>query len=243
MKRLYSSALVAVLALSGCTDNNVKPQQDDAALTAVQDAEKQAVAAPQSSAQPAVTATDFERLESRFSLAQEQLLGLISQSAQTRDSNNRLLLQLQAIQNTLSEGAALDEGEGDATMGGYDTAALDAVLEQLLLVANDLGGNSGANTTPFAMSMAYIGSGKWKVIRYNRSTGETWLARGNDWELLLDSEVLPESSYEVKMISGEDLLVQQETDSTHKGFIAARLDRTSGRMWWLNKNRWQAFGR
>lgn len=237
------SLLLAATLLTACTNSNVQPQPEPStAEQAVEQAAAEAArqAAPaQSSASPAVTSEDFERLESRFNLAQEQLLGLITQSAQTQALNQRILLQLQGIQNTLGS-ENVDGGAGGDTMGGYDTAALDAVLEQLLLVANDIGGSSGTPTTPFGMAMTYIGGGNWKVIRFNRTTGETWLARGNDWLLLSDSEILPEASYEVRMISGEDLLVPDE--SIHKGFVAARLDRTSGRIWWLNKTTWQAFG-
>jgi len=232
------SSLLAVALLTACTEANVKPQPEE---VATEQAAAQAAQAVQQAAAaqtaPAVTSADFERLESRFNLAQEQLLGLITQSAQTQALNQRILLQLQGIQNTL--GGQDDEmGDGN-TAGGYDTAALDVVLEQLLLVANDLGSGTGTPTTPFGLSMTYIGAGKWKAIRYNRTTGETWLAQGGGWQALTDSEILPEANYEVKMISGEDLLVQDE--SIHKGFIAARLDRSSGRMWWLKQTTWQAF--
>lgn len=238
MKLTRISMLIAATLLAACSNTSVKPQPE--ASTAESAVKPVNAEAPAAAAKPVssgtVTVTDFERLESRFSLAQEQLLGLITESAQARALNQRVLLQLQALQN--NQGAS---GSAEAGEGGYDTSAMDAVLEQMLMVANDLGEGvsaaSGGNN--FQMAMTYIGAGKWKVIRYNRITGETWLAHGNDWQLLQDSEMLPESNYQVSMISGEDLLVADE--GIHKGFIAARMDRVSGRMWWLNKNVWQAY--
>ncbi len=232
MKSLYLPGLLATVLLTACTDATVKPQPEAAPITPPQTAEQPAAAQPELPV--VVTSADFERLESRFSLAQEQLLGLITESAQTRALNKRILLQLQALQNNQNA-----EGAADSMEGGYDTSALDSVLEQLLMVTNDMGGASSTGGTNFQMAMTYIGAGKWKVIRYNRITGETWLAQGSDWQLLQDDEVLVESNYQVLMISGEDLLVQDE--GVHKGFIAARMDRFSGRMWWLNKTVWQAY--
>lgn len=231
------SMLLAATLLTACSNTNVKSQPEP--LKAEPAVEPAGAAAPAASVAPtspgSITVADFERLESRFSLAQEQLLGLITESAQTRALNQRILLQLQALNNNQAGTEPVDGG-----LGGYDTSAMDAVLEQMLMVANDLGeGVSSSGGNNFQMAMTYIGAGKWKVIRYNRSTGETWLAHGNNWQLLQDDEVLPESSYQVSMISGEDLLVPDE--GVHKGFIAARMDRVSGRMWWLNKNVWQAY--
>jgi len=237
LKLTRISMLIAATLLAACSNTSVKPQPE--ASTAESAVKPVNAEAPAAAAKPVssgtVTVTDFERLESRFSLAQEQLLGLITESAQSRALNQRILLQLQALNNNQGGAESADGGEG-----GYDTSAMDAVLEQMLMVANDLGeGVNAGGGSNFQMAMTYIGAGKWKVIRYNRSTGETWLAHGNNWQLLQDDEVLPESSYQVSMISGEDLLVPDE--EVHKGFIAARMDRVSGRMWWLNKNVWQAY--
>ncbi|MCV6589417.1 MAG: hypothetical protein OIF57_10360 [Marinobacterium sp.] len=260
MKALHLPVLLAALLLTACTETNIRPetqaagqapeaetdaaaQQQGAAETAKKGAADTAAGQAQPLSDAAATREDFERLESRFSLAQEQLLGLISQSAQTRELNQRLMLQLQSIQNLLGAGAAGNMEKADSNNGvtadGYDTAAMDAVLEQLLMVANDLGSAQTTATSPFALAITYVGAGNWKAIRYNQLTGESWLAKGNQWIALNDSELLPESSYVVSMTSGEDLLVSDER--LHKGFIAARLDRVTGRMWWLNRDTWQLY--
>jgi len=234
LKRFYLPTVLAAALLTACTDSNVKPQMaEENAPPATQEQTAQGSTKAPASTPAAntvggtVTQTDFERLESRFSLAQEQLLGLITQSAQTKQLNQQILLQLQGIENIVG---SQNPGEG-SDPNGYDTSALDALLEQLLMVANGLGGDSGGAGV-YDVAMTYTDDGDWKLIRYHRTTGETWLAEGNNWQPLDDGEVLPESSYLVS-------LIRAERDA--KGFSAVRMDRNSGRLWWLKQNSWQAY--
>lgn len=239
------AVIVSALMLQACVGGNTKPENQAAPAPIVETEKKQpplmdtpppgtAVAMPQISNAGPVSSADFERLEGRFNLAQEQLLGLITRSAQLQEQNHRMMMMMQSIQSRLGQANTVDpqnQQQMDADNDFYDTGALDMLLEQLLAVANDLGAGSLAGE--FRVASVYTRSGDWVLVRFNRVTGETWLADAENWVSLSDDEVLPASEYAVN-------LVRAENDT--KGYSAVRVDRNNGKIWWLRQQSWQPYG-
>jgi hypothetical protein len=72
------------------------------------------------------------------------------------------------------------------------------------------------------------------LVRYDRFSGQTWLADQGVWQPLLDPAPLSRSDYEVQLT---------RADNDIKGYVAARLDRRNGDTWWLKQDTWQKFDR
>lgn len=246
--------IVSVLLLQACTGAAVKPNADQGNSQPEVDSSEQTGALSQPNSEsvgkPAMNSmatgsndsiamrpannADFERLEGRFNLAQEQLLGLITKTAQLQEQNHKMMMMMQSISSRLGQQQApQDDGSDNSMMpDDYDTSAMDQVLEQLLTVADDLG--AGTFSGEFRVSTVYTRTGDWVLIRFNRVTGETWLADGSQWVALDDSEILPSSEYYVTLVSAEN---------DAKGYSAARIDRNSGRIWWLKQRSWQNYSK
>ncbi|MBY4677680.1 hypothetical protein [Marinobacterium arenosum] len=251
-KPLHLSSLILALLLAGCNAASVQPQpvQADVEQAGAEQADAAQVAAAQT---PARTATgnptqnanpsnrtaganrppmppsraDFEQLAGRFTLVQEQLLQLVSRSAQLQEQNQRILLQLQGVQAELGRLSQQQSGPAET-----DTSALDAALEQLMLVANSIGAPVGV-AGDFRVASTYTPQGEWVLIRYDRVTGETWLADQGQWQPLQETGMLEPAIYSVTLVpAGKDL----------KGYAAARVDRNNGRIWWLKQTTWQLYG-
>jgi hypothetical protein len=86
------------------------------------------------------------------------------------------------------------------------------------------------NVHTYGLEIVSIGDdGETRHIRYNKSTGEAWWASNTKWVKITDEEALPESSYQVRIVS---------TDTSWR---ALRLDTKSGKTWKNSKGRWIPF--
>ncbi len=136
---------------------------------------------------------------------------------------NRLTLVQEQLIQIKAQGAELNQ---------QSDTALARLIGQLSLISNELS-LSGVGDS-YRIAADYTGAGQWVLIRYDRFSGESWLADQGAWQPLQDSASLQRSDYEVQLT---------RADNDIKGYVAARLDRRSGDTWWLKQDRWQKFER
>lgn len=230
--------LLITLTLTACNSSGVKseaPQQ----------------ASDQSSAQPAESAVKPERkvttkpmqpqggsvanqtepneLTGRLTAVQEQLLQIKTQTAQMNQQNQALFIHIQSIKDAIMS-MQTPEASPETANAPADAEAFNGVLDQLTLVANQLG--NSVEEGPYKVTSAYTAKGQWVLIRYNRFTGQSWLADQGQWNLLEENGATGRSDYEVVVL---------RADNDVKGYVAARLDTVNGDAWWLRQDIWQPF--
>jgi len=187
---------------------------------------------PQPAPAPAVSAqSQFDQLSGRLTLMQEQLLQLRTDSQRLQEQNQMVLNRLQLI-SAPNQG---DEQEDAQAVSQADSGAeqLDMAIGQLMQVLNSLD-NTGSAGGEYAITTTYTRSGDWILLRYNRVNGSTWLADAGDWRLLQEQQMPERGDYQVLV---------HRADQDRKGYVAVRIDRTTGHSWWLNDNRWQEYMR
>jgi regulator of replication initiation timing len=184
------------------------------------------------SPQPQSKATDSElvTLTNRLTAVQEQLLQLKAQTAEMHQQNQALLIHIQSVKDQVASISQAQPDATDATSAETTEADFNGVLDQLTLLANELGNK--VQDGPFRISSAYTDKGQWVLIRYHRFTGEAWLADKGQWNLLEESGGTGTSEYEVVLL---------KADKDVKGYVAARIDRINGDTWWLKQDTWQPF--
>jgi len=208
--------------LFGCNAANVQPQPADEVA--------QELPAPQ----PAPTQDDevravVEQMTNRLTAVQEQLLNVRSQSARQLEQLQSLQVQLATLSQELRRGPVQQTGSNGGDNAGQPSSEEFALLlDQMAQTANEISLQMQDGSYRFAS--CYTASGQWILIRYDRYTGESWLADGGIWMALDDGGALNGSIYEVKL---------ERADKDVKGFVAARLDRQTGQVWWLKQNSWQ----
>ncbi|GAA0784328.1 hypothetical protein [Marinobacterium sediminicola] len=171
----------------------------------------------------------FDQLSGRLTLLQEQVLQLRTDSQRLLEQNQMLLNRLQLL-STEPE-ATNDPDSAKPATDGAASEQLDAAIGQLMQMLNqmempsDEGGQFGIATT-------YTRQGGWVLVRFDRRTGETWLADAGRWQPLADVDFMNLSSYRVLV---------HRADQDAKGYVAVRFDEQTGMTWWLNGNRWQEY--
>jgi len=214
VKAITLFVVAATLSLSGCNAANVQPQP------AVPPAPV-AVAVPDNSAQQT---QQFETLNSRITLLQEQVLALKVQNASVAEKAQLLLSQFQVLAQNISRAGTSQEPENSPQQLELLLSRLDRQLVELQQAAPELGvGN------PFLLATCYTAKGKWKLIRYNRFSGESWISADNSWQALDEEQAPAISSYEVQLL---------RANGDVKGYVAARIDQNTGDTWWLNDDTW-----
>jgi hypothetical protein len=177
--------------------------------------------------------TRFDQIEGRLTLIQEQLLQLRSDSQRLQEQTQMLLNRLQLLSRT--SGATETEAKADTSKAAAADGGeqLDMAIGQLMQVLNTLD-NTGASGGEYGISTTYTRNGDWILLRYHRLNGSTWLADSDQWRPLQEQQPPPPGDYEVLV---------HRADQDRKGYVAVRFDRTTGRSWWLNDTRWQAYVR
>ncbi|WP_151705554.1 hypothetical protein [Nitrincola alkalilacustris] len=183
-----------------------------------------------SSAPPSIS-SQLDQLTGRLTLLQEQVIQIRSGTQQLMEQNQILLSRLQM----LTESRALAQSSGgagmDEDMAEQLVQDIDAAISQLMQVAN-MQSPEAMVSGPYRIVSAYTRSGDWIVLRYHTESGESWLAERGGWIPLKESSSPRSSSFEISV---------QRADQDQKGYVATRIDRRSGRSWWLNGDTWQAF--
>jgi len=173
----------------------------------------------------------FDQLSGRLTLLQEQVLQLRSDNQRLLEQNQMLLNQLELLS---SRQVVATEGEAAAGMDTQDMAAsgqLDAAIGQLMQLMNQLE-IPDAGQGQFGLATTYTQQGDWVLLRFDRITGETWMAEYGDWQQVSDDGMAESSLYDVQI---------SRADRNTAGYVAVRIDLNSGRSWWLNGKRWQEY--
>lgn len=66
-------------------------------------------------------------------------------------------------------------------------------------------------------------------IKYNKVTGEAWWASNTEWKKIIEPEPIPNSVYDIKVVS------------TEGSWRALRIDKTSGKTWKNSGGKWVPF--
>lgn len=220
MNPLSLFAVLVSFTLTACNAANVQPPAQEGTLQAVP--MQTADASQGQSAQ-------FEKLNGRITLMQEQFLELKVQNAAVAERVQLLLTQFQILaqevkRSTVGMSDPSDAQPHDAEQMAALLSRLDQQLMELQQAAPELGGGH-----PFQLTTGYTAKGQWVLIRYNRFSGESWISGDNSWLPLADEVSLAISDYEIQL---------QPANNDVKGYVAARIDHNSGTAWWLNKDRW-----
>jgi len=167
-----------------------------------------------------------EQLSNRLTAVQEQVLNVRSQSARQLEQ----LQNLQVILHTFGQDLKVRSAgsESDSVEGQPSAEEFALLLDQMAQTANDI--TMQLQDGNFRFVSSYTETGQWILIRYDRYSGESWMADNGVWVHLKDPIEVAPSIYEIKV---------DRADADVKGFVAARLDRQTGDVWWLKQNRWQ----
>lgn len=214
MNRVAALTFLSLFTLAGCNAANVQP--DNVSMAEVP-------AAPVAAA--ADQGAQFDQLNSRITLLQEQFLELKIQNSAVAERVQLLLTQFQVLAQEVKRSsgsastAALPANEMQEMM-----ARLEQQIIELQQLAPELGGGD-----PFKLASCYTAKGQWVMIRYNRFSGESWISAANSWQPLAEMETPAISSYDVQLL---------RANGDVKGYVAARIDHNTGESWWLNQTTW-----
>ena len=214
MSRIVLLALLSSFLLTGCNAAGVQPDIS-------QPVEPQVTPPPVSVDQSA----EFEKLNSRITLLQEQFLELKVQNSSVAERVQLLLTQFQVLAQQVKRSAVEKNGNTQPDSGLTEVMQrLDQQLTELQQIAPELGGGD-----PFKLASCYTAKGQWVMIRFNRFSGESWISAANSWQPLEEEQTPSISSYDIQLL---------QANGDVKGYVAARIDHNSGDSWWLNQNTW-----
>lgn len=237
--------LTSTLLLSGCLGSGSEPQAASAEPQLVAQASaSEAASAPQTATADTTVeqvvveressniSNQIDQLMGRLTLVQEQVINQRALAQQQLELSQAILQRVQLMTNT----ALIDETKPASETNAVSDAQseqLDAALNQLLQIANEMQVNSSQQSvdSPWGVSSAVTNKG-WILIRYRMDTGESWIAEKGSWTLLKEESTPTAGAYNVQ-------IDRRDTDS--KGYVAVRLDRSTGTTWWLNDRTWQAY--
>jgi hypothetical protein len=245
VKQISLVALAACL-LAGCVANAPVPAQPDATVSPAAaapageatkaDASTPAPATAQSGDRSSAQAPGDEALQrnldtlsNRLTLVQEQLIQIKAQGADLSVQSETALARLQMLTGATESGSEPQQPETGARQAAAPEQ-LASLIDQLSQIANEL--SLAAVGDRYRIAADDTGTVQWILIRYDRFSGESWLADQGGWQPLLESGPLESSDYEIQLT---------RADNDIKGFVAARLDRRTGKAWWLNQKTWQQF--
>ena len=236
--------LSSALLLSGCLASGSEPQaaaepQLVSQASAEQPAAQSQAAASDTTVEQVVVerespniANQIDQLMGRLTLEQEQVINQRALAQQQLELSQAILQRVQLMTNTALIDETKPASETDA-VSDAQSEQLDAALNQLLQIANEMQVNSSQQNadSPWGVASAVTNKG-WILIRYRMDTGESWIAEKGSWTLLKEESTPTGGAYNVQ-------IERRDTDS--KGYVAVRLDRSSGTTWWLNDRTWQAY--
>lgn len=234
MNIMKSMILLCTVLVTACNSAGVK--SDAAAPTAAPNPSAQQSSAPVQTQQPAqsvepeaVNNNQIELIANRVTAVQDHLLQLKAQNSELQLINQSVLQSLSGLKTDIETLSAVVPAESERGEP-VDPAALNAVLDQITMMANELG--TQVQDGAFRVVSSYTAKGQWVLIRFHRYTGETWLADQNQWHPLKELAKTNTSEYDVVLL---------RADKDVKGYVAARIDRLSGETWWLKQDTWLSF--
>jgi hypothetical protein len=207
-----------------CTATAEKPSTD--APEVAQDTAKEVkplIAVPRESASNQIAQpSNISALQGQITALQEQVIKLSSDSASILKLSQLLVAKAQ-VQAVSSNQAAAKPVAKQASYA--DDGSLKTVLKKLESISPSPKG-------AFGIVSSYTASKQWVLIRFDRQSGETWLADNDGWNILAESSELEISQYDVHLI---------RADQDKKGYVASRIDQRTGETWWLNKKQWVVY--
>lgn len=243
MNIIKSMVLLCTVLVTACNSAGVKsdaaaPVEAAAPATAAPNSTAPKTSAPvesQQAAEPVAQGASSKQIEliaNRVTAVQDHLLQLKAQNSELQLQSQSVLQNLSGLKQDIETLAAssLEKPEATEPSEPVDPAALNSVLDQITMMANELG--TQVQDGAYRVVTSYTAKGQWVLIRFHRYTGETWLADQNQWHPLEELVETSTSEYEVVLL---------RADKDVKGYVAARIDRLSGETWWLKQNTWQSF--
>ena len=217
---IASSTLVACAANQPTSDTGAEQRVGNSPSNAAA-VVKSVAQTPQSSNQIA-SPDSISRLQSQITALQEQLIKVTSDTAAILSISQMLIANSQ-VQAASNNNTSANKKTTTATT--KPDKSLTKILKKLEVLSPTPDGS-------FGIVSSYTARKQWVLIRFDRHTGETWLADNNGWNALAETSDLEVSQYDVHLI---------RADQDTKGFVASRIDRRSGETWWLNKKQWMVY--
>ncbi|MEH6445640.1 MAG: hypothetical protein V7784_17230 [Oceanospirillaceae bacterium] len=170
-------------------------------------------------------ADNISKIQAQLTALQEQVIKLNSDSAAVLKMSQLILAnsQVQTATSQSEAGSAVKKSINQPTANS--TSSLNSILTKLETISPSPKG-------AFGIVSSYTANQQWVLIRFDRQSGETWLADNSGWNALSESDDLEISQYDVHLI---------RADQDKKGYVASRIDQRSGDTWWLNKNQWVVY--
>ncbi|MDO6455379.1 hypothetical protein Q4583_17310 [Neptunomonas phycophila] len=225
------SAVFFLMLLAGCEtvpmqdgQPSVEPASEDAQTNSPATSADKRSDPPQR--EPAVSGGDqINYLSGQLLTLQEQVIQIKADTAELRRNAQILLARLEMLNNQ----TVPSNGASNAASANVGPSLSPQNVEQLTAQLNNL---LAQTQSSYELVSGYTAKGQWVLIRYDRFSGETWLADQNRWNLLEESTDILPSLYEVQV---------HRADKDIKGYVAARIDQKTGQTWWLRENTWQNF--
>lgn len=227
--------------LTGCVGSNTQAQSPLPAVeTASESNDQEPVAEISDQSERRVEQVVIERetsnisnqidqLMGRLTLVQEQVIRQQTLSQKQMELSQAILQRVQLITET----ALIDESKPQTQESVQQAQQLDAALNQLLQVANEMQLNGSGTESGNLWGVASTVTAKgWVLIRYQKNSGQSWIAEKGNWTPLTDQS---------SPAAGDYLIQIERRDTDSKGYVAVRLDQKSGDTWWLNDRTWQAY--
>jgi len=226
-KYKYLSVLLMVTAFTGCAATADKKPQTQSEGTSPAAPQSVTPAAPPSPAPVQINSNNqiaepdaISRIQSQLTALQEQVIKL--------SGDTTAILQLSQL--AVANGQIAQTSGNKAVKSSLRSKPMNGdSLKSILTKLEDISPSPQAS---FGIVSSYTASKQWVLIRFDRYTGETWLADNSGWNALAETGDLEVSQYDVHLI---------RADQDKKGFVASRIDQRTGDTWWLNKNQWVVY--
>ena len=227
----YLSVCVLATAIVGCTTTAPKTEGADPAepeQTAPDNTKESVVdssTATGAGQNQLPTPSDISRLQAQVTALQEQLIKVNNDTSAILRMSQIMVAQAQV--NTANTGSQTQPNQAQTTAikGTNSQGSLNTVLKKLEDISPSPQGS-------FGIVSSYTIQKQWVLIRFDRQTGETWLADNNGWNPLQEQEEIPISQYDIHLI---------RADQDKKGYVASRIDKRTGDTWWLNTKQWVVY--
>ncbi len=223
------SVITLCLLISGCQAVTVQPDSNDAsqptdAKASIQQGVTPEAVTQNSSVAPRTARTDnIEYMSGQLSTMQEQIIQIKTDTFELKQTSQVLLARLQMLANSPARTVTTAEDSGGVS------AAETPDLNKLTVRLNSL---LQRNEAQYQLASGYTAKGEWVLIRYDRLTGESWLADQGRWNLLNESEPVTPSIFAIQLL---------RADKDVKGYVVARIDQVTGQSWWLKQDTWLMF--
>ncbi len=213
------------LLIAGCQSASVVPEPGTIDAPSLPSEANKTAPTPEPTTAPleATRSDNVEYLSGQLSTMQEQVIQIKADTSELRKTTQILLARAQMLSNQSAKPASSDvNSSASSTEDRPD-------LERLTKRLNSLIKRTDAQ---YQLVSGYTAKGEWVLIRYDRFSGESWLADNGQWNLLSESEEVLPSVFTIQLL---------RADKDVKGYVAARVDQATGQSWWLKQDTWLMF--